>query len=266
MLLAQRQLVGELQHHMASIRDGGSWAGAAAVVGVAALYGVLHAAGPGHGKIVIASYFSSRRARLAQALKMSAGQSLVQALSAILLVGVLSLALDLGTRRMMAGAGWAEVASFALIGLFGLTIAVRAARGWTGGGHGHGCCGPNHHHHDHGHAPHSVREMVMGALAVGLRPCTGALLVLLFTFANGLYALGIIAVLAMAAGSAVTVALVGVGSIGARSALARLAGGRDHPGLRRAVAILGGLAIALAGFGMMAAAWSGALAGLGPTG
>jgi ABC-type nickel/cobalt efflux system permease component RcnA len=275
LLLTQRQLIGDLQHHIALIRDGGSTTAAFAIVAVAMIYGAVHAAGPGHGKVVIASYFSSRRARLMHVLKMSGTMSLVQALSAIVLVSVISVILDLGSRKLMANAGWFETASFGLIGLFGIVIAGRAVRGRVGCGHDHTHSdhndghphqhdhGPRYgHHHRHGDSSGGKGEILMGSLAVGLRPCTGALLILLFTFANGLYGIGITATLAMAAGSAVTIALVGLGAIGTRSLVTRIGGATvSSSWLGRAIAVAGGVVIGMVGFAMMAATW-----GLGPTG
>jgi len=254
LLVTQRGLIVDLQRQMALIQDGGSWAASLAIIASATLYGSVHAAGPGHGKIVVASYFASRRARLVQALRLS-GLVAVQAASAIALVSVLAGLLDLGGRTLLDGAALFETTSFALIGLFGLLVMWRAARGRAV------CCdhthdhqhvhGPDCHHHPSGDEA-SRGEMLMGALAVGLRPCTGAVLILLFTFANGLAWLGIVATLAMAAGSAVTVAAVGIGAVSARSLSSRL-GLRPPSWLAKAMAITAGLLIAVSG-GAMAVA------------
>ena len=246
LIQTQRGLIGDLQHQMAAIRDGGSPAAAWAIILSSLLYGLVHAAGPGHGKVVVASYFASRSARLVQALQLSVLVSAVQALSAIVLVSLLAGLLQLGSRALLDSASLFETASFTLIALFGVLVTVRALRGKDG------CCGHDHHHgpdcahHHHPAEPAPRRELLMGALAVGLRPCTGAVLVLLFTYANGLYGVGIVATLAMAAGSAVTVAAVGMGAVGARSASGVL-GFRSPPWLGKAVAVVAGLVIAASG-------------------
>ena len=250
LLLVQRQLVGDLQHHISAIRDGGSTMAVFIVIAVAAIYGVVHAAGPGHGKFVVVSYLSSRRARILQAVKMSAAMSLTQALSAIFLVSLFSVLLGVGSRTLMAGAAWFQTASFGLIGAFGIAIAARAVKGDVHC-HDHG---PDCGHHDHG-GSRARGEILLGAMAIGLRPCTGALLVLLFTFANGLYWLGITATLAMAVGSAITIALVGLGAIGAHSLVGRIGASASAEWLARAVAVIGGAVIAVLGFVMMAATW-----------
>jgi len=253
LLVTQRHLIGDLQQQMALVRAGGEPAAMVAIIAAAALYGVLHAAGPGHGKVVVASYFASRHARLLHALRLSVTISAVQAASAIILVSVMAGLLDLGGRTLLAGTALFETVSFGLIAVFGVVLAWRALRGGDDG-----CCGHSHdHHHDDacGHHHHgdkaARRELLFGGLAVGLRPCTGAVLILLFTFANGLYGLGIAATLAMAAGSAVTVAVVGAGAIGARG-LSKLGGPRGPAWAGRAIKVAAGLIIALSGGAMMA--------------
>ncbi|MBF0562113.1 MAG: hypothetical protein HQL37_08855 [Alphaproteobacteria bacterium] len=247
----QRVMIGDLQHAIGLVRNGGSVRAALMVVGIGLIYGIVHAIGPGHGKIVVASYLGSRQARFAHALRISWVMSALQAGSAIALISVLYFVLHLGGRALLADGALFETVSFGLIGLFGLVVAWRAAWGRKGCGHG-SICG---HDHEHNHGDVVPRgEILMGSVAVGLRPCTGSLLILLFTFANGLPWLGIAATLAMAAGSAVTVALVGIGAVGTRLVVVRVAG--DGPlalWLGRAVAVAAGGVIAVTGFTMLAA-------------
>ena len=89
-----------------------------------------------------------------------------------------------------------------------------------------------------------------------MRPCTGALLILMFTFTNHLYAIGMLATLAMAAGTAITVAGVGMGALGLRE-LAERGIGIALP--RRALAVAGGAIIAIMGVAMASrmSGWTG---------
>ena len=239
----QRELIGSLQGHINQIRHGDAPMAALAIMGIGFVYGVVHAAGPGHGKVVVGSYFSTRKASIRQALAVSGAIALVQALSAILLVSLFTLVMGWGSRALLDNAGWFDVASFGLISVFGLGLAWRALRSDTG----HVCCGGHDHHHvhdehcSHSHEP-SQRDLLLGALAVGMRPCTGALLILMFTFTNHLYAIGMLATLAMAAGTAITVAGVGMGALGLRE-LAERGIGIALP--RRALAVAGGAIIAI---------------------
>lgn len=63
----------------------------------------------------------------------------------------------------------------------------------------------------------------MIALAVGIRPCSGAILVLVVANGLGLWAAGILAAYVMALGTAATVALLAVGARASRLPIAGLA-------------------------------------------
>ena len=86
--------------------------------------------------------------------------------------------------------------------------------------HSHDHHGHAHHHHDHdhecgcgGHAvdpstmqdPLSLRSAWAAIVSVGLRPCSGALIVLVFASAQGLFLVGVASTFAMALGTAITV-------------------------------------------------------------
>ena len=77
-------------------------------------------------------------------------------------------------------------------------------------------------------------------VAVGLRPCSGAILVMSFSLLNGLYLGGLLSVLAMSLGTAITVSILAVLAVGAKDLAVRLAG----PGSRMAGRITSGLEIA----------------------
>ncbi|SMC43292.1 nickel/cobalt transporter [Rhizobium sp. RU36D] len=70
----------------------------------------------------------------------------------------------------------------------------------------------------------SWREAWTAVLAVGLRPCSGALLVMTFSLLNGLYLGGILSVLAMALGTAITVSVLAGVAVSAKSLALRLSG------------------------------------------
>jgi nickel/cobalt exporter len=79
--------------------------------------------------------------------------------------------------------------------------------------------------------------------AVGLRPCSGAILVLVFALAQGLFWAGIAATFVMGLGTAITVATIAVLAVSARSLAQRLAGGSDG----RGALIMRGIEFAAAG-------------------
>jgi nickel/cobalt transporter (NicO) family protein len=62
------------------------------------------------------------------------------------------------------------------------------------------------------------------AFAVGIRPCTGAILVLVFAIGQGLWWAGVFSTLAMALGTAITVSALATMAVGSRELAKRLAG------------------------------------------
>jgi nickel/cobalt exporter len=93
-------------------------------------------------------------------------------------------------------------------------------------------------------------------VAVGLRPCSGAILVLVFALAQGMFVIGVAAALAMAAGTAITVAAIATFAVTARGVAAQLGSARDGVGalflrgfeVAAAVLILGIGVLLLLGF------------------
>lgn len=258
----------------AAARAGGQVRAALVIIVASFLYGVLHAVGPGHGKVVVASYLATRRARFLVALRMAGIVAATQALSAIVLVGVLAVALGTTGKTILNEAGTLEFASYLCIAGMGLWMAFAALRPGPrvcgcGLPHGH------EHHHAHEHTPgahghdHSDHEPVprrgerLGiAVLAGLRPCSGAILVLLFSLANGIFAVGAAATLAMGVGTALTVAAVSVGAVGANRVAAMAGAPLATAWLGRAVALTGALIITAFGAAAATAIATGMIAPL----
>jgi nickel/cobalt exporter len=112
--------------------------------------------------------------------------------------------------------------------------------------HGHHHHGPDHHHdHDHddasawghAHAPEPAelkgrdwwKRGLSAIVAVGLRPCSGAILVLVFALAQGIFWIGAAATVAMGIGTAITVAAIATVAVMARGAAGRFA--KAKPGI-----------------------------------
>jgi nickel/cobalt exporter len=116
-----------------------------------------------------------------------------------------------------------------------------------GHAHHHGHNHHDHGHHDHGdhddHAGHSHgptpdqlagpggwKRGLTAIVAVGLRPCSGAILVLVFALAQGIFWAGVAATLVMGLGTAITVAAIATLTVGATAFAARLAATRSGYG------------------------------------
>jgi nickel/cobalt transporter (NicO) family protein len=245
------------------------WSAALFLAGISLLYGVLHAAGPGHGKAVISSYVLADGRTVRRGVILSFLAAGVQALSAVVLVGVLIVALRWTGLQSKAMEAWLETVSWALVALIGAWLVYYQLRGGHahahahahshahGAGHGHEQHhhhhqgqgqhhqhhGHNHHHHQ-GHHHHGDACEVCGhmpapsqlqgdwswahalsiAFAIGIRPCTGAVLVLVFAIGQGLWWAGVLSTFVMAIGTAAAVSVLAACAVGFREASARIAG------------------------------------------
>jgi nickel/cobalt transporter (NicO) family protein len=197
-------------------------------------YGVFHAAGPGHGKIVIATYLASHKSQFRQGVILSFATAIVQGISAIIIVFSTFWLLDLSMRQVRGIVNHVEVVSFAMVALVGLGItwtrilrlrSVFIAPKNLTKKPSHisaGCC------HQHGPSAKdldtelSMRTFLGIVLSIGIRPCSGALLVLLLAISLGIATAGLLAVLAMSLGTAITITALALFSVYLRQAAQRL--------------------------------------------
>lgn len=265
MLQWQRRMNMALAAQMRAIRDGegfsalfGSLLGG---LGLAFLYGALHVAGPGHGKAVIVSYFLGQNARISRGLWLGLQIAATHVVAAIVIVWLADAALRQAFGGTPAELRAVQAVSYGAILLIGLQLIWQAALRFAGRaapalcehGHAHG------HEHDHDHGRERTRQGLL-SFAVGLVPCTGATLVMLYALANGIVYAGIAMVVAIGAGMAVTMAIIGVATILARrAALARFPQAQAGDGrIGGVLQALAGLAIASLGALMLYAALAGA--------
>jgi len=205
------------------------------LIGLSFSYGIFHAAGPGHGKAVISSYLIANEQALRRGVVISFLAAIMQGLVAIGVVGVTYFALRGSGISMTVATWWLEIASYALIAGFGGWLLVRKLRPSP--------VQDGYHHHDigpdgtcatcgHSHAPDPVklqsadfdlRGAVSAIVAIGLRPCSGALIVLTFALLNGLYLGGLLSVASMSIGTAITVSILATLAVTAKGVAVRFA-------------------------------------------
>ncbi len=254
-----------LTHALTGIKQNGweAWL----LMGLSFAYGVFHAAGPGHGKAVISAYMVSSGETVKRGIALSFLAAFVQALSAVLIVGIAAVIFHVTAVTMTRATDWFERLSYGLVAVVG---------GWLlwskifGGGHHH-----RHHHvgvpdhdhahghdhndahdhdhsdaHDHDHHDHAgaavagpagsfletLSQAWSAVLAVGVRPCSGAIIVLVFALSQGLFLAGVAATFVMALGTGLTVSSIAVVAVSARGLAVRLAG-VDSPVTARIVRI-----------------------------
>jgi len=237
------------------------------LLGISFLYGMFHAAGPGHGKAVISSYLVANNETWRRGIVLSFASAILQAFTAIAVVGIAAALLGATAKAMGNTVRVIEIVSYALIILIGLRLLwvkgrafLHLLRGETHAHHGHDH-GHNHNHHDHGHGHHShdhdhhhdhgdeasawghahapepqeltgrhwLRRGLTAIVAVGLRPCSGAIIVLVFALAQGLFWIGVASTFVMGLGTAITVAIIATLAVGARGLAGRLA--KTKPGV-----------------------------------
>jgi nickel/cobalt transporter (NicO) family protein len=235
--------------------------------GLAALglgYGVFHAAGPGHGKALIASYMMANESSLRRGIVMALLAALLQATVAVVLVGFAALVVNATASQMNAAADWLDLASCAGVAAIGLwlswrkgrallaalrlrferrealaaapafagvawrarprTLSAAAYRAAEPGAAADLCCAPDAAAIS---GPLSWRDAAGTVVAAGSRPCSGAILVLVFALAQGVFPAGIGATFAMALGVAVTTGALAWMAVFAKAAAVRFAAGED---------------------------------------
>ena len=187
-------------------------------------YGVVHTLGPGHGKSVVVAYFldSSRPYGWMEGIFAGAWVAFTHTLAALLLVAVLKLFFSAGLFGALREARNVEMISYIMI------LAVGFWRLWAGltgrlHEHHHGDDHDHAHGHDHAHdhdhrhdRPIRAQRTLAGWLlltAAGIAPCAGALIVVLLSMALGVLWAGIIGVVAIAFGMAITLAVIGLASM-----------------------------------------------------
>jgi ABC-type nickel/cobalt efflux system permease component RcnA len=247
-------------------------------------YGIFHAAGPGHGKAVISSYLVANEETARRGIVLSFASALMQSLVAVVIVGVSAWLLNATAKTMCGTERVIEIASYALIAAFGARLV------WTKGGaflralrapqsvpamahaahhhdHDHGDQHHDHHHVDHVHDEHcghshgpTPAELAgpggwrrgFGAIfAVGIRPCSGAILVLVFALAQGLFWAGVAATFVMGLGTAITVAAIATLAVGFRSAAKHIAASRSGYGMLALRGVEVGAAVVVLAFGTL---------------
>lgn len=253
------------------------------LVGVSFLYGVLHAAGPGHGKIIISTYLATQPTKFKRSLLLTLFSALMQGIVAIVMVSCLLILLKLSSRQLRYGEYMLELVSYILIIFLGLFLCYRNAKKWYRAikqayakpyiyksfrpmnahsfSHTHQtahleceCCGHRHlPNADELAKPSHWYSDLMIIISIGMRPCSGALVMLVFAYSIGVYGWGMIATMSMSIGTAITTSLFALLVYCARQIAEKLLqkqASLSHHGLKIIfgfLAIMGGLLFVVMG-------------------
>lgn len=180
-------------------------------------YGFLHSVGPGHGKFVITAWLATHKEKLNASRLITLAGSLMQGIVAVLFVLILAISLNLSMGELSLSRYWMEKLSALLIAGFGVALLGRAMGierlfrfGPRLSRHQHGAaCGCGHKHQPNAdELTGGWRNAAWVIASIGIRPCSGALMILVFANAVGMFSWGIVAVMAMSLGTAVSIIIL----------------------------------------------------------
>ena len=256
------------------------------LAGFSFLYGTLHALGPGHGKVIVTTYLATQPAKARASLILTFVSALCQALVAIALVSTLLWGLSATAQNINKHALNFMTMSSALIIALGVMICWRVVKPVfiRKKAHVHHHKPHDHNEHDHHHHEHdddcgcghqhvvspdvmnnasSVREYISVILSIGLRPCTGAIMVLFFANMVGLYWMGVVSALVMSLGTAMTTSAIALMTLSGKQIVRRYLLTKHSSEQRRwqrvgySVQLLGGTVLILLGLLLMNSQGSG---------
>ena len=244
-----------------------------ALVALSFGYGVFHAIGPGHGKAVIITYLGSHQESLRRGAIISLMAALLQAVIAVILVVVLAKILSIRFSEVNSYADSITSASYLLVmGLGAFLFVSPLTQKWKQHlqnknhsnehnhsqhknvhHHEHNCCAGQHVHQSE--PKESWLQSVSVIISMGSRPCSGAIVVLIYAHLVDAFYYGILATLMMGLGTGLTIAAIALGTQLARNwfeALVNSDGNKDTPYFNAGpwLRITGGLVIFLLGFSL----------------
>ncbi len=164
------------------------------LIGVSFLYGVVHAIGPGHGKMLVGAYFLKEKASVFSSLKIGSIISITHSGSAAilgLLVGIFFKSAKMYKDDFQMYITIFSGILIAVLGVFYLLRSIFPKK------------------FEHNHNSKEKNELLLGVFS-GMVPCPVSLTIILFSIYLDLLWVGISCVLALSLGMAVTISLIGI--------------------------------------------------------
>jgi len=270
-------------------------------------YGVFHAAGPGHGKAVIASYIIANKQTLRRGIILSFISAFIQGAVAVAFVAAARFIFDVTAVEMTQATEGLELTSALMITSLGLWLVATkvfrikltrrpetaeftqiadaadpshihtadcthalfgslqpGAQKATGGMMVCADCGSTHMPDPSMlEGAFSWRKAVSAVAAVGIRPCSGAIIVLVFAFSQRLFLAGVLSVAAMSVGTGITVALLAGAAVFMKERAVSFAGSDSRMGgvVVRSAEILAAVGVLIMGTLLLGATIVGAPTG-----
>ncbi len=182
-------------------------------LGLSFVYGIVHSLGPGHGKMIMVSYFLSRPGKYLHGLLMGNLLTFVHVFSAVSIILVVRLFFKTtGLSSFDAVSGNVGRISYGLLIMLGLVLLGRALYELRHG-----------HMRDHRDTPEdSLKHGLITAFVTGLIPCPGAALILMFALTQQILTAGLLAMVCVALGMGLTTTSFAVSTIASRNVFLRL--------------------------------------------
>jgi ABC-type nickel/cobalt efflux system permease component RcnA/ABC-type uncharacterized transport system substrate-binding protein len=248
----QKELNNRLNSFATDIRDDPLGPALWTFLGLAFVYGVVHAVGPGHGKTVVCSYFLSNPGSFFSGALMGNAITFVHMASAAVAVGVAYALFSTGMGGFQAASRALQPASYALLALMGLFLTGKALLDVSRGGLIAETSCPI----DHAAVGDAVntRRVLMVSFVTGLVPCPGAAVILAFSIGLNIFWAGAAAIVLMAVGMGLTTTLFAWAAVAARGLTLRMSGAnaRVFNIVYAALSVCGAAAIALFGAALFA--------------
>jgi len=203
-----------IQEAMNALKEKGTFAAYALFLGTSFLYGLLHAAGPGHGKALVSSYLFASKHRYTKAISMAALIGIVHTFAAFILTLVIYTLFDLFFNAFFTDVTYyaTKLSALMIIGIAGylswqkIRALQRTPKIVAFSAHPFTCncsaCSPKSQSTDWG-----------VVLSAGIIPCPGTITIFIFALNTGAYALGFLAALSMSLGMSSVIALTAIASV-----------------------------------------------------
>ena len=186
---------------------------------IAFAYGAIHAAGPGHGKLFAISYILTQRPRLLRGILFGNFIALFHGLSGILFVLIIRIILEKSiTGTLEDVTRITQIISFSLIACLGLGILIKSIYKWIKSAKN------SRSSFDKSNKGY-LNSPLLSALVVGMIPCPGVVMVMLFALSMNLVGLGIMLGVTLSLGMAFTITCVVVMGILGKTALLGMVAG-----------------------------------------
>ncbi|MEI9747945.1 nickel/cobalt transporter [Moellerella wisconsensis] len=194
------------------------------------IYGLLHAMGPGHGKVIITSYIATHPTKLKRSVLLTLLASLLQASMAIIIVSAVLYLFQLSTRYVHQSSLILEKLSYGTMVVLGAifcasagkslfktlisppksSLKINAIKSISSHQHSKNCACSHQHTVSENILNSDWKTQLMVVISMGIRPCSGAILLLIFAYVINAYEWGIVATLVMSLGTALTISFIAI--------------------------------------------------------